>query len=226
MTIRVVVADDHPMFRDGLTLALETQSDLTVVAQVGTGRAAEAAVTQHRPDVAVLDLRMPDGDGISATSAIRRTSPETRVLVLTSFEGSEDVAAALAAGAHGYLVKSAAPDEIANAVRAVAAGNAVLSDEVLAGLALGAGDRAGSLFPELTARETSVLRELSRGLSVEGAAATLGLTPKTVRNHVASITVKLGVRDRAAAVLVARTRGLHATGGAPTASTSPPSSDA
>lgn len=218
MTIRVVVADDHPMFLEGLTAALETLPDLKVIAQAGTGNAAEAAVTQHRPDVAVVDLRMPDGDGLSAIRAIRRASPATRILVLTSFDGSDDVAAALAAGAHGYLVKTADPDEIAGAVRAVAVGAAVVSDDILASLATRAGRRGENLFPELTGRETDVLRELSRGLSVEGTAAALGLTPKTVRNHVATITAKLGVRDRTAAVLVGRNRGLDAAAhGSPTA---------
>lgn len=118
MTTRVLIADDHPMFRDGLAAMLDGQPDMTVVATVGTGREAIAEAEALQPDVAVLDLRMPDGDGIAAAAAIRASSPATRILVLTSLDGSREVAAALNAGAHGYLVKSAAPDEIAHAVRA------------------------------------------------------------------------------------------------------------
>ena len=216
MTIRVLVADDHPMFREGLAAMLNGQPDIAVVAQAATGREAVAAAAQAHPDVAVLDLRMPDGDGISAAVGVRRTSPETRVLVLTTFDGPADVSAALAAGAHGYLVKSAAPDEIAHAVRAVAAGASVVADSVLVELAQGAASGARRLFPELTDRETGILAALARGLDPDEAAAALGLSGKTVRNNVASITAKLGVRDRAAAVLKARDRGL--AGGDPPAS--------
>jgi DNA-binding NarL/FixJ family response regulator len=208
MTISVLVADDHPMFRDGLSAMLDTQPDIQVVAQVGTGHAAITAATERRPNVAILDLRMPDGDGIGAAIGIRQASPDTRILVLTTFDGPDEVGAALAAGAHGYLIKSAAPGEIAQAVRAVAAGNAVLDDDILTRLAQGTASHGRQLFPELTHRETAVLAALARGLSTEAAGTALGLTPKTVRNYLASITAKLGVRDRTAAILVARDRGL------------------
>ncbi len=209
MTISVLVADDHPTFRDGLTAMLNAQADIHVVAGVGTGSAAISTATELQPDVAIVDLRMPDGDGISATIGIRRAAPDTRVLVLTTFDGSNEVTAALAAGAHGYLIKSAAPDEIAQAVRAIATGSAVLDDGVLTRLAKGSVSRGEQLFPELTERETAVLSALARGLSTESAGAALGLTPKTVRNYLASITAKLGVRDRTAAVVLARDRGLY-----------------
>jgi DNA-binding NarL/FixJ family response regulator len=208
VTLRVVVADDHPMFRDGLAAMLDAQADMTVVARVGTGRAAQQAVEELQPDVAVLDMRMPDGDGASATTVIRRLSPATRVLVLTTFDAPEDVVTALSAGAHGYLVKSAAPEEIAQAVRAVASGTSVLADGVLEGLTHSVSASVRTVFPELTERETSVLAALASGLSTEGVARRLGLTAKTVRNHLASITAKLGVRDRTAAVVEARRRGL------------------
>jgi DNA-binding NarL/FixJ family response regulator len=207
VTLRVLVADDHPMFREGLAAMLEAQTDMTVVACVGTGHEAQEAARTLQPDIAVLDLRMPDGDGVSTSAAIRRTNPSTRILVLTSFDATDDVAAALTAGAHGYLTKSSAPDEIAQAVRAVASGTAVLADDVLAGLARTASTSTRRVFPELTDRETSVLTALAAGLSTEAAAHRLGLTPKTIRNHVAAITAKLGVRDRTAAVLEARRRG-------------------
>jgi DNA-binding NarL/FixJ family response regulator len=207
VTLRVLIADDHPMFREGLAAMLEAQTDMTVVACVGTGHAAQEAAQVCLPDIAVLDLRMPDGDGVSTAAAIRRTNPSTRILVLTSFDATDDVTAALTAGAHGYLTKSSAPDEIAQAVRAVATGTAVLANDVLAGLARTASNSARRVFPELTDRETSVLTALAAGLSTDAAASRLGLTPKTIRNHVAAITAKLGVRDRAAAVLEARRRG-------------------
>lgn len=134
MTVRVLLADDHPMFREGLRAMLAGRPDFDVVAAVGTGAQAVALAEQLRPDVAVLDLRMPDGDGIAATTQIRGAIPETRVLVLSSFEGQTEVAGALAAGAHGYLLKSADPDEIAQAILTVAAGSSVLSDHVLGDL--------------------------------------------------------------------------------------------
>lgn len=206
--IRVLIADDHPMFRDGLAVMLNGLGDVEVVATASTGRQAVAAAAEHQPDVAVIDLRMPDGDGIAATASIRRACPATRILILTSFDGPEEVAAALGAGAHGYLVKSADPGEIAQAVRAVAAGSGVLTDEVLTALAGRSAAQAHSSLPELTEREAAVLVALARGLSTDEAATALGLSPKTVRNYVAAITVKLGVRDRTAAIVVARERGV------------------
>jgi DNA-binding NarL/FixJ family response regulator len=134
MTVRVLVADDHPMFREGLRAMLAGRPDFDVVAAVGSGAEAVALTQQLRPNVAVLDLRMPDGDGIAATAQIRAEVPETRVLVLSSFEGQAEVAGALAAGAHGYLLKSAHPDEIAQAILTIAAGSSVLSDHVLGDL--------------------------------------------------------------------------------------------
>ena len=134
MTVRVLLADDHPMFREGLRTMLAGRPDFEVVAAVGSGTEAVALTQQLRPDVAVLDLRMPDGDGITATTQIRAAVPETRVLVLSSFEGQSEVGGALAAGAHGYLLKSAHPDEIAQAILTVAAGSSVLSDHILGDL--------------------------------------------------------------------------------------------
>lgn len=131
MTVRVLLADDHPMFREGLRTMLAGRQDFEVVAAVGSGAEAVALAEQLRPDVAVLDLRMPDGDGTRATAQIRAAVPETRVLVLSTFEGQTEVAGALAAGAHGYLLKSAHPDEIAQAILTVAAGSSVLSDHIL-----------------------------------------------------------------------------------------------
>jgi DNA-binding NarL/FixJ family response regulator len=210
VSIRVLVADDHPMFRDGLCAMLDGQPDMTIVATAGTGRGAIEAATEHQPDVAILDIRMPDGDGLMAATGIGRSSPNTRILVLTTFDGPDEVAGAIAAGAHGYLIKSASPDEIAHAVRSVAAGSTVLADDVLATLVSSTSSPGRRRFPELTDREITVLAALARGLSTDEAAGSLGLSTKTIRNNLASITAKLGVRDRTAAVLVARERGLGA----------------
>lgn len=208
MALTVLVADDHPVFRAALAAMLDGESELSVVATAGTGREAADAADAHRPDVAVLDLRMPDGDGLTATAAVRRRSPCTRVLVLTTFDGPDEVSAALAAGAHGYVLKSADPDEIVHAVRSVGAGTAVLSDSVLAGLARHGDARTARLFPELTEREAQVLTHLAHGMSTDEAARRLGVSDKTVRNHVATLTAKLHVRGRTEAVVLARDRGV------------------
>ncbi len=208
MTTRVLLADDHPMFREGLRAMLQGRATFDVVAVAGTGSEAVAAAEEAQPDVAVLDLRMPDGDGVAATAGIRRVSPATRVLVLTSFDGEREVAAALAAGAHGYLLKSAAPEEIADAVTAVASGASVLSDAVLAEVARRSAAPRSRPFPELTDREFDVLEALTRGLGTEAIARRLGVSPKTVRNHLSNVLVKLGARDRTAAVVLAQQRGI------------------
>ena len=208
--LRVLIADDHPMFREGLRTMLEGRPAFDVVAVAGTGLEAVAAAERTQPDVAVLDLRMPDGDGVAATGGIRRVSPGTRVLLLTSFDGEREVADALTAGAHGYLVKSAAPSEIADAVVAVASGTSVLSDSVLAQVARRSAAPRSRPFPELTDREFDVLECLARGLETEAAARRLGLSAKTVRNHVSNVLVKLAVRDRTAAVRLALDRGVGA----------------
>ncbi|MGY1618141.1 response regulator [Geodermatophilus sp. SYSU D00691] len=208
MTVRVLLADDHPMFREGLRAMLHGRTPFDVVAVAGTGEEAIAAAERAQPDVAVVDLRMPDGDGVVATSGIRRVSPRTRVLVLTSFDGEREVSDALAAGAHGYVLKSASPEEIADAVTAVASGTSVLSDAVLAEVARRSARPRSRPFPELTDREFDVLEGLARGLATEAIARRLGLSAKTVRNNLSNVLVKLGARDRAAAVVLAHERGV------------------
>ncbi|MGY1807690.1 response regulator [Blastococcus sp. SYSU D00669] len=208
MTVRVLLADDHPMFREGLRAMLHGRAPFDVVAVAGTGEEAIAAAERAQPDVAVVDLRMPDGDGVVATSGIRRVSPRTRVLVLTSFDGEREVTDALAAGAHGYVLKSASPEEIADAVTAVASGTSVLSDAVLAEVARRSARPRSRPFPELTDREFDVLEGLARGLATEAIARRLGLSAKTVRNNLSNVLVKLGARDRAAAVVLAHERGV------------------
>jgi DNA-binding NarL/FixJ family response regulator len=151
--VRALIADDHPLFREGLRALLAGRPAFEVVAVATTGAEAVAEAERTQPDVAVVDLRMPGGDGLSATTRIRQVSPGTRILVLTSFDGDREVADALAAGAHGYLVKSADPEEIAEGVTAVAAGAAVLSDAVLAALARRSSEPRVRPLPELTDRQ-------------------------------------------------------------------------
>jgi DNA-binding NarL/FixJ family response regulator len=211
--IRVVLADDHPVFAQGLRLVLEAETDVRVVAVAGTGRAAVEAATAEVPDVAVLDIAMPDGDGLWATARLREAGLPTRVLVLTMSDDAESVFAALRAGATGYTVKGAGPDEVVAAVRAVARGE-VLFGQGVAERMLSHFTRAATAgpFPQLTEREHEVLDLLARGLDNPAVARRLALSGKTVRNHVSNIIAKLQVVDRTAAIIRARDAGL---GGVP-----------
>lgn len=210
MSIRVLLADDHPLFRDGLRAMLDGRAAFDVVAVAGNGTEAVRLAKEHLPDVAVLDLRMPDGDGIAATAGIHLACPRTRILVLSSFDDEHDVADALASGANGYILKAAAPDEIADAISAVASGTSVLSDAILTEIAQRTATRRERPFPQLTEREFEVLEAMARGKNSDEIARRLGLSVKTVRNNISNVLVKLGVRDRAAAVVVAHQRGVGA----------------
>jgi DNA-binding NarL/FixJ family response regulator len=206
--VRVVIGEDHPIFRSALETLLADHRDLEVVGTVGTGKELVEMVQDASPDVAVVDLRMPGGDGIWATSEISSTS--TKVLVLTSAEDERAITEALGAGASGYVLKSAEPDAIVEAVIAVAAGIVPLSHSVLTSIGRRRVSR-GDQFPELTAREFDVLEALARGHNNAAIARRLGLSDKTVRNHVSNILAKLAVPDRTAAVVTARDRGLGVT---------------
>jgi DNA-binding NarL/FixJ family response regulator len=212
MNLRIVLADDHPMFREGLRALLAAQSNMSVMAAVASGQGAVEAVHEFDPDVVVLDLSMPDGDGYEATRLIAATSSRTRILVLTSHDSDQEITSALAAGAHGFLLKSASPTEIVDAVSAIASGSSVLSDAALATLTGGSQSRTGTApsqaFPELTARELQVLECVASGMDNDEIAGSLHLSGKTVRNYVSNILVKLGARDRTAAALAARRRGI------------------
>lgn len=207
--IRVLLADDHPVVRGGLAALLESLPGVTVVGQAGTGRAAVRETALNHPDVVIMDLRMPDLDGVEATRQIVQGHPGTAVLVLTMFDEDSMVADALQAGARGYLVKGAEQEEIERAVRTVAAGGVVVSSEV-AGALLGRLNRpaAGPPFPELTERERQVLDGMASGAGNATIAARLGLAPKTVGNHIGSIFAKLAVGSRAEAIVLARDAGL------------------
>lgn len=210
--IRVVVADDHPMYRYGLTAILEQATDIDVVASVGNGAALLEAVSEHSPVVAVTDLSMPDLDGVTATRRLLEQRPGLGVLVLTMHEDDEHVFAALRAGALGYLVKGADGDEIIRAVHAVAAGDAVYGGSVarrIVAFYSGATESpAARAFPDLTPREREVLELLAVGCRNHEIARRLGMSEKTVRNHVSQVLMKLQVPDRTAAALKAREAGL------------------
>jgi DNA-binding NarL/FixJ family response regulator len=207
--IRLILADDHPVFAAGLRALLDGEDDITVVTVVTTGAVAARDAVEHRPDVAVLDLNMPGGDGLWVTSRIRAASLPTRVLMLTMYDDDENVLAALRAGAHGYILKGAGPDEIIATVRAVARGEAVFGAGVAAQM-LSHFARTATMgpFPQLTAREHEVLGLIARGSDNAAVARRLDVSGKTVRNHVSNIITKLQVVDRSAAIMRAREAGL------------------
>ena len=208
--IRLILADDHPVFVSGLRAVLDAEADLAVLAVATSGREAVAAATEHAPDVAVLDINMPGGDGLAVTRQMRDAGLAARVLVLTMFDDDDNVLAALRAGAYGYVLKGAGPDEIVGAIRAVARGEAVFGSGIAARM-LGHFARpatAEAPFPQLTEREHEVLRLIARGADNPAVARRLGVSAKTVRNHVSNIITKLQVTDRTAAILRARDAGL------------------
>lgn len=207
--IRLILADDHPVFIAGLRALLDAEPDMAVATVSATGREAVRAAAEHTPDVAVLDINMPDGDGLWVTARIRAAGLPTRVLMLTMYDDDENVLAALRAGAYGYALKGAAPEEIAAAVRAVARGEAVFGAGVAARmLDQFARTATASPFPQLTDREHDVLRLLARGFDNAAVARRLGVSGKTVRNYVSNIITKLHVADRSAAIIRARDAGL------------------
>jgi DNA-binding NarL/FixJ family response regulator len=207
--IRLVLADDHPVFAAGLRAVLEAEEDMQVTAVAATGRQALQAVTEDPPDIAILDLSMPDGDGLWVTTQVRQAGLLTRVLILTMSDEDENVLAALRAGAQGYAVKGAGPDEIVAAVRAVAHGEVVFGAGIATRmLAYFSRVASAAPFPQLTDREHEVLRLIAGGADNAAVSRRLGVSGKTVRNYVSNIITKLQVTDRTAAVLKARDAGL------------------
>jgi DNA-binding NarL/FixJ family response regulator len=206
---RVLIADDHPMFLEGLRLVLSADSRVEVVAEVGDGIGAVVAAADHQPDVVVMDLNMPGKNGIEATREIVTTSPHIGVLVLTMFDDDDSVFAAMRAGARGYLLKGAGQDAILRALLAVAGGEVIFGPAVAGRMQRFFSDpRVAPVFPELTPREHEVLDLVARGRSNPEIARTLGVTGKTVRNHVSNLFTKLQVIDRSQAIVRARSAGL------------------
>jgi DNA-binding NarL/FixJ family response regulator len=212
--IRVLIADDQALARDGVAAVLQTQQDIEVVAQVGNGRDAVQAARRLLPDVALLDIRMPVLDGIKATTEIIGTCPATAILVLTTFDLDEYVYAALKAGASGFLIKDATREQIIAAVRSVAKGDTVLAPAVTRRLVERYVARAAiassskSRLSELTERETEVLMSVAKGLTNAEIAAQLGIGEATVKTHVTHVLTKLDLRDRIQVVIFAYESGL------------------
>jgi two-component system, NarL family, response regulator LiaR len=211
MSIRVLIADDHAVVRQGLRTFLELQEDIEVVQDVADGEAAVAAVEQQAPDVVLMDLVMPGVDGVEAIRRIRECRPQARVLVLSSFLDDERLFPAVRAGAAGYLLKDVEPSELVKAIRTVHGGEGLLHPAVAARLmdefaAAGPGTQAGA--EGLTAREREVLTLIARGLPNKLIARELSISEKTVKTHVSSILGKLGLSDRTQAALYAVRSGL------------------
>jgi DNA-binding NarL/FixJ family response regulator len=214
MTIKVVVADDQGMVRSGFSILLNAQPDIDVVGEAVNGREAVARAAGLRPDVILMDVRMPVLDGLQATREITAMGPAPRVLVLTTFDLDDYVYEALRAGASGFLLKDASATELANAVRVVAAGDALLAPGVTRRLIaefarLGAPRSPGrKQLEDLTERETEVLALVARGMSNGEIAAHLVVAEQTVKTHVSRVLMKLGLRDRTQAVVFAYETGL------------------
>jgi DNA-binding NarL/FixJ family response regulator len=211
--IRVLVVDDHPVVRSGLTGMLDVEDDLSVVGEAGDGEEALVRVAALAPDVVLMDLRIPRLDGVGATSRIVAEHPASRVLVLTTYDTDADIIRAVAAGATGYLLKDTPRRQLVDAVRAAARGETVLAPPVAARLvsrmrAPGVGGGARGLAEALTPREVEVLRAVSRGLSNAEIGRELFIGEATVKTHLLRAFAKLGVDDRTRAVTVAMERGI------------------
>ncbi|MBM4254446.1 MAG: response regulator transcription factor [Deltaproteobacteria bacterium] len=200
--IRILIVDDHPVVRQGLVALIERREDMTVVGEGNNGREAIELFRRFTPDITLLDLRMPEVDGVTAITAIREQSPTARIVVLTTYDSDEDVYRGLRAGAKAYLLKDTPPQELLDTIRAVHAGQTRIPPDVAAKLA----ERMTG--PELTHRELDVLRLLMAGKSNKEIAAALFISEGTVKTHVNNILGKLGASDRTQAVTTALKRGL------------------
>jgi DNA-binding NarL/FixJ family response regulator len=212
--IRLLIADDHTLFRDGLRALFQSRPDTEVVGEAATGAEAITLAEKLQPDVVLMDILMPGVNGIEATRRIVQTSPHIGVIVVTMFEDDDSVFAAMRAGARGYVLKGADQEEMVRAIQAVARGEALFGAAVAARLmsffsqAGPAGVAPLPAFPELTEREREILGLIARGENNAAIAQRLSLSPKTIRNHVSNIFNKLQVADRAQAILRARDAGL------------------
>ncbi len=210
--IRVLIADDHPLFRDGLRSLLESVPETDLVGEASTGEDAVASADSLQPDVVLMDIRMPGVNGIEATRRILNASPRTAILMLTMFEDDDTVFAAVRAGARGYLLKGADQVEILRAIQAVAGGEAIFGPAIATRMMSYFASRRPSappeVLPELTDREREILTLVAQGVNNTDIAEKLVLSPKTVRNHVSNIFSKLQVADRVQAALRAREAGL------------------
>lgn len=206
--IRVVVADDHPIVRQGVVALLRDEPDIEVVAEAADGREALSAVLAEEPDVVLMDLRMPHMDGVEATRAVRERRPDVAVLVLTTYDTDEAIVRAVEAGAAGYMLKDSPTEDLLDAVRRAAAGETVLAPPITKRLV----DRLHSVSPDaLTSREIDVLREVANGNTNAEVAERLHISEATVKTHLIHIYDKLAVSDRAAAVSRGYEKGILST---------------
>jgi DNA-binding NarL/FixJ family response regulator len=213
MTIGILVVDDNELLRAGLVAVLSSDPELAVVAQAADGPAAVRLAVEHRPDIVLMDIEMPGGDGITATRNIGHSVPTAKVLILTMFDLDEYVLEALRAGASGFLLKTSGPAELVNAVKACAAGEYMLSRPVMARLIDSYVTRPAPPptvpgLADLTHREMDVLRAMAGGLTNAEIAVELHLAETTVKTHVAHILAKLGARDRVQAIVIAHRSGI------------------
>jgi DNA-binding NarL/FixJ family response regulator len=199
--IRLLVVDDHPILREGLAALIESQPDMTLVAEAATGRDAVDLFNVHRPDVTIMDLRLPDMNGIIAISTIRERFPDARIIVLTTYLGDVQADRALKAGAHAFLLKATLRTDLVETIRAVNQGQKRVPAEVVTEMAEFAGDDS------LTAREIEVLQRVASGNSNKIIADQMGISEDTVKSHMRSILSKLGANDRTHAVTIALRRG-------------------
>jgi DNA-binding NarL/FixJ family response regulator len=201
-TVRILVVDDHFIVRMGLVALINTEPDLEIVGETDDGDQAIALFEKLQPDLVLMDVRMPRQSGTDATRHIRRMTPAARVLMLSAFDGDADIHAALEAGAHGYVLKSATGEDLIPAIRAVATGKRWIPREVATRL------KSRNAYEELTAREIEVLNQLARGLANKEIADALKISEYTTKDHLKSILAKLRVADRTQAVTAALSRGI------------------
>lgn len=201
-TIRVLCVDDHPLVRKGIASILANEADMELVGEANNGREAVEMFKQFKPDVVLMDLRMPDLDGTSATRMIRQEAPEARIIALTSYDGDQDIYRALEAGVRGYILKEMVHTEVVRAIRTVHSGKRLMPQEVA--------ERLSEYFPQvaLTPREVEVLGLVAKGMANKEIATKLGTASGTVKMHIQNILAKLGASDRTHAVTIAMERGI------------------
>ncbi|HMF78452.1 MAG TPA: response regulator transcription factor [Bryobacteraceae bacterium] len=205
--IRVLTVDDHPLLREGISAVINSQADMCMVAEAASGREGIQRFREHKPDVTLMDLRLPDVSGIDAVNTIRAEFPQARIIMLTTFDGDIDIQRALAAGAHGYMLKSMPPKDLVAVIRQVHAGMKRVPAEIAAHLAEHLGDEA------LTEREIEVLRHVAGGNRNKAIAERLFISEETVKAHIKHIMAKLGASDRTQAVAIGVRRGFIQLGG-------------
>lgn len=211
-SIRILIVDDHLLFRDGLRALIDSAADCELAGEATTGKEAVSLAAELQPDVILMDVKMPDMDGIEATRQIVHTSPHIGILVLTMLEDDNSVFTTMRAGARGYLLKGASHDEMSRAIRAVAGGQAIFSPAIATRMMEFFNTmhptEVADVFPELTGREREVLGLIAKGTNNANIAKELVISPKTVSNHITNILSKLQVADRAEAIIKAREAGL------------------